>query len=115
MELRTHLQVISRRKVPRGPGAIVLSGAEKFGQLGAVARLEVGPSGLAEQSEGQGAEREHGEAGLGPGAWGRGPGAAGGERHKDGGNTRLSPTPSPAKVPALRTGRGRTHGHGATV
>lgn len=96
MELRTHLQVISRRKVPRGPGAIVLSGAEKFGQLGAVARLEVGPSGLAEQSEGQG--------------------AAGGERHKDGGNnTRLSPTPSPAKVPALRTGRGRTHGHGATV
>lgn len=94
MELRTHLQVISRRKVPRGPGAIVLSGAEKFGQLGAVARLEVGPSGLAEQSEGQGAEREHGEAG---------------------GNTRLSPTPSPAKVPALRTGRGRTHGHGATV
>lgn len=113
MELRTHLQVISRRKVPRGPGAIVLSGAEKFGQLGAVARLEVGPSGLAEQSEGQGAEREHGEAGLGPGAGG--PGAAGGERHKDGGNTRLSPTPSPAKVPALRTGRGRTHGHGATV
>lgn len=48
-------------------------------------------------------------------AWGLGPGAAGGERHKDGNNTRLSPTPSPAKVPALRTGRGRTHGHGATV
>lgn len=71
---------LTRRKVPRGPGAIVLSGAEKFGQLGAVARLEVGPSGLAEQSEGQGAEREHGEAGLGPGAGGLGPRAGRGTK-----------------------------------